>query len=551
MRYHFCTFCRKKGITQGITENRLQRLSMPRKFKLTWQGGTGLRGGRWRKKYKGKVYYFDGGRGKSDREAYEAAVSAWEATKVELDAAAPRPHQLQYEQTIAEWEQVLAWSNRHGDQETAGIAFQKLETLRRRLAAPVLKPISHADRFFSQFDVRSIALPDDLFDKAAAELAEGSVKFNVVPPLDPESAASIADDLDGSPSRINREIWNDRLAMQQQRTALHEDSVRAHIDSFIMQKEQRADANELTVGRIYALRLHLEYFRDWLGSETAVAEIDGNVLLQFRSNLLENLKTKSWTRSTAQHYLNTIKSFVRWLWQVEAISALPRVLDGESGLLNISVHNSPVIVFTKEELKKLLESAVDRTKLYILLMLNCGMTQKDISDLKIDEIDWREGRVIRKRSKTSEHQNVPTVNYLLWTETFRLLQQERSQALGGHVLLNSNGSPLWTETMGADRKYRKTDNVKNAFDRLGKKCGIKKPLKSLKKTSATLLRGDERFQGLESLFLGHAPRSMSDKHYTQVPAKLLDQAILWLETLYEIASITVEESESATKSDNP
>ncbi len=69
---------------------------------------------------------------------------------------------------------------------------------------------------------------------------------------------------------------------------------------------------------------------------------------------------------------------------------------------------------------------------------------------------------------------------------------------------------------------------------LQKKTGIKKPLKSLKKTSASLLRDNERFQGLEGLFLGHVPQSMSDKHYTLVPGKLLDQAILWLESQYRI-----------------
>lgn len=86
----------------------------------------------------------------------------------------------------------------------------------------------------------------------------------------------------------------------------------------------------------------------------------------------------------------------------------------------------------------MLQAAVDRTKLYILLMLNCGMTQKDISDLRVEEVDWQEGRIIRKRSKTSKHENVPTVSYLLWQETFRLLRQERNPESKGLVLLNVN-----------------------------------------------------------------------------------------------------------------
>jgi hypothetical protein len=70
---------------------------MPRNYKLTWQPGASGRGGRWRKKYKGKSYYFGGGRGKTDREAYEAAWSDWERLKLKIDTAAPKQHQADYE----------------------------------------------------------------------------------------------------------------------------------------------------------------------------------------------------------------------------------------------------------------------------------------------------------------------------------------------------------------------------------------------------------------------------------------------------------------------
>ena len=72
------------------------------------------------------------------------------------------------------------------------------------------------------------------------------------------------------------------------------------------------------------------------------------------------------------------------------------------------------------------------------------------------------------------------------------------------------------------------------------KASIDKPLKSLKKTSASLLRGHKEFSGLESLFLGHAPRGMSDRHYAQVPQELLDQAVQWLGTEYGLVETTAE-----------
>ena len=46
--------------------------------------------------------------------------------------------------------------------------------------------------------------------------------------------------------------------------------------------------------------------------------------------------------------------------------------------------------------------------------------------------------------------------------------------------------------------------------------------------SATLIRGNQKYTSLESLFLGHAPQSMSDRHYAVAPQALLDEAIVWL-----------------------
>ena len=115
---------------------------------------------------------------------------------------------------------------------------------------------------------------------------------------------------------------------------------------------------------------------------------------------------------------------MRWLWTTEAIATLPRILAENSPSLTITVALGKIVVFTKEEITSLL-AAPDRTKLYILLMLNCGMTQKDIADLAVTEVNWEEGRIKRKRSKTGDCENVPTVNYKLWPETLRLLRQER------------------------------------------------------------------------------------------------------------------------------
>jgi integrase len=536
---------------------------MPRSIKLSWQPGSRGKPGYWKKFYKGKVHYFPSGSGKSDTVAYDTAWAMWEQKKAEIDRTTPRKYQQDYELAIDEWEAVLSWSNRHGDREFAEVATRKLASLRPRFASLVLPPLDRLDRLEACLggplptdpkwlaEIRKSMEEDagrsarerieSLFghpetrtpkenetiekliqvDQLLSEVTSGIVGPRQRPLLKP------SDDW-YSPGRIKTEIWRDRLKVQQREAASEDQSLKAHIERYVGRKEKHGNAGQISVGRVRATKIHLAVFQDWLGKDFDVAKIDEEVLEGFHSHLLDKVASKTWSGTTASDCMSSVKSLVRSLWVKKAIANLPRTLDPKCKDLLISKSNSKIEVFTKDEIKVLLAKANDRTRLYILLMLNIGATQKDISDLLVSEVDWNAGRVIRKRSKTSDQENVPVVDYLLWPETFRLLKQYRASESTDRVLLNSNGSPIWAEKNEAGGKFRKSDNIKSAFDRLRKKTSINKPPKSLKKTSATLLRNNKDYSGLESLFLGHAPRGMADKHYTKVPQELLDQAVTWL-----------------------
>lgn len=529
---------------------------MPRKHRLTWQPGSGRRKGRWRIKYKGKVHYFPGGRGKTDREAYDAAVMQWESAKVKIDGETPSPHMEEYEKAIHDWELALAWSNTHDDPAMAEKAGDALQDLRARLARGAKQPILPRDRFGSQFEVPAVDLPDLLSSDHQARPSELAVTngpyvdwlrsapaLDPLPPGDRKMVVPVGDlDFDSE-----KKIWADRLAVQERMKADASARLESHIGQFLKDQEKRAAARELSVGHVYAQQLRLRHFQDWLGKDIDVVKIDAKSLAAYRAVLLEKVAKNDWSRTTAGHYLRTVKSFVRWLWNNELIPALPRNLESRSQALQIGSPLKRVVTFTKDEIRLLLGKASGRTKLYVLLALNCAFTQKDIADLCDVEVDWNEGRIIRRRSKTGECENAPIVNYLLWPETFRSLKAERTDDSGDRVLLNSKGQPLWMEQSPEGGKYRKNDNIKNAFDRLKKSSKTDKPFKSLKKTSATMLRNDVRFASLESLFLGHAPQSMSDRHYTQAPQGLLDQAILWLGQEYGV----VPAESTAPEADKP
>jgi len=523
--------------------------SMPKDFKLSWQPGSGGRKGRWKKVYRGKAYTFPSGRGKSDRDAYDAALAAWEKKKVELDATAPKPHQAEYEKVIREWEEVGMWCREHGDPEMEETAGSKLADLRKRLAQPKPPKIMPGDAFDGQFrpEVVDPAGMTRLKEAYAAMETDTAARWAREMPVNPDlsqfdvefvrpftvSGVLAKDDLHLRPLHKEHEIWRDRLDVMQRNATPADDSIAAYVDRFLAQKKDDSAAGEVTPTRVYTLRIQLTHFKDWLGGGVSVQKIASSTLVEYRTALLREVSKGAWSTTTASNRMSTVKSFVRWLWQIEAIESLPRVLDALS--LNIAKSSPPVITYTKDEISTLIGAAIDRTRLYILLMLNCGMTQKDIADLQHSEVDWKQGRITRKRSKTKKHRNVPVVSYQLWSETLALLKQERSPGGKGRVLLNRNGSPLVFDDVDKEGKPIKCDNIRNAFNRVCKKTGMAKHLKALKKTSATLLRGHRHYASLYDLFLGHAPTSMADKHYTLPPQDLLDEALGWLHDKLEIA----------------
>ena len=55
--------------------------------------------------------------------------------------------------------------------------------------------------------------------------------------------------------------------------------------------------------------------------------------------------------------------------------------------MRFTIPTREVEVFSLDEARALMEKARDQVRLLILLALNCGMTQVDISDLRPEEVD--------------------------------------------------------------------------------------------------------------------------------------------------------------------
>lgn len=181
-----------------------------------------------------------------------------------------------------------------------------------------------------------------------------------------------------------------------------------------------------------------------------------------------------------------------------------------------------------EAVQRALRNATEMTKLYILLALNCGMTQTDIAKLRQDQVDWQAGRIVRKRSKTEHHENTPVVNYKLWAETFRLLKKYRA-AKGELVLLNIKGMPLIVEKESPDgkKRYLRNDNIGVAFGKLQRRLKLG-PFKLFRKTSSSMLGESNEFARYAQYFLAQAPSTIADAHYVKPSQVQFDAAVKWL-----------------------
>jgi len=504
---------------------------VPRKRHMTWQAGTGKRQGRWRKKYKGRLFQASGGRGKHDQEAYQAAWADFQEFKRLIDeeeALKPKPHQAEYCEAISQWNLVLQWGLENNDTQYLSIARRKIEELTNRLERPKPKPLTASDQFDSH-----LGMPAQLLESMTITIPNDakSTGEESSPIIDP--AKLDVSSMNGTPQRIEREIWKDRLKTQKAKQVEKRNTLGANIEAYLTTKRAQVEAGALTAGRYSPIETHLHHFRDWAGSESALTSISSEVLADYHAVLLNAISGKELSASYSKDRLTTVSTFIRWLWEIQAIEDLPRVLAHGSRILRITKTVSTPEVFTLEEVQKLFSSARDRTRLHLLLMLNCGSTQKDISDLRVTEVDWKRGTITRKRSKTAKHKGVPTVTYRLWKETFRLLKQEKSTD-DERVLLNRKGAPLKVERLDENGKLQKIDNIASDYNRLRKRTGIKKPLKYFRKTSSTLIKSNKDYRGLEGLFLGHAPATVEERHYTQAPQKLLDEAIIWLGHQYGV-----------------
>lgn len=441
---------------------------MPRNFDLTWDS-TRLR---WRKVHRGKVYVIsckELGAPPNKEGSYQAANAWWERKRAEIDG--------------------------YLDQLMAAEIKQHRDELQHALSSAWR--VDHLQRMKERYGSLEAFLA-----KAPALFTPGPFEPVVEerPPVVP-----IPEDL----------------------------TIGGQVDLWLETLRSRVAAKRLSADRYDNVRDAVGRFRDFLGSTCPVAAINEHEFERYFYHLLGRVTERQtdpkagMSEDTAYSYFKTAKQFIKHLYAKRLIE-LPRNLNDPS--LRFRVEAKEVKSFTIDEVRTLVRKATGQLKLHILLSLNCGYVASDIAELRADEVDWNQGIIARKRTKTRDRANVPVVRYKLWPQTFDLLRKWGRRE--GTVLRTRSGGSWAFRRLRADGTLHKNDNVARNFNVLRGRLGLKLSFKYLRKTSPAILESHENYGRYVPHLLGHSPKGIAARNYTPPNDDLFDRILGWLGEQY-------------------
>lgn len=436
---------------------------MPTEIKLQWHKSTK----RWRKKIGGKDYYFIGGKGTcpSNLAGYREAWGEYQELARTLATKHPATPKVITKREQARFHAMT------GNPTEAAIATVEASQLQARIESGHYQPE-----------------PDFI--------TGGGYQF-------------FADD---------RALWNDRInTLHAVEGAEAGKMLSATIRDFLLVKETQATNGKISAGRWDFLTRCLANCLVIVGDIPTKTISAPTMLRVYKAIITRN----DWSPDYQQSNFTIWRQFVNWCWENSEIEDLPRNIRSADFTFEVSATNEnakqpkPKILFKNDMLAEILTSAPEKIQLWVLLCLNCGYTQKDMSDLKQTEVDWEAGRIRRKRSKTNKAEGTIEVEYKLWSRTFELLKKFRSKK-GNRVLVTRNGTPYVKESIklvnGVKKIDRKDIMARTFYLYMMKKFGKTIALKMLRKTGNSILNASD-FRDLRYHYLGHSPRSVAEKSY--------------------------------------
>lgn len=347
--------------------------------------------------------------------------------------------------------------------------------------------------------------------------------------LDEENREKLVDSLVGPGQYQKIKAQAEQVVAATVKATPPDRAIKAQVETWKTLLRSVCQSGQMSEGRYDAYCRNVGKFVEWIGEDTPIDVIDEAKLEGFFNHLSIQVGAKKYSPNYAHTLMMTAKQFISRLAEMRLIP-LPGNIRSRRFRFN---HSAPTKIetFTVEEVRQMLAVCDDfseKTKLYILLMLNCGMYQNDIAEMHRDEINWTKGTLTRARSKTKEHRG-PVVTYKLWPETLSLLKKQRAKD-GELLLTTKDGNPLvryWLDN-GEMRRY---DCIQAAWTVVARRLKLPKMrlgMKHLRKTAASILGQHPQYKFYANHFLADSPRAVADRHYVIPSEAEFFAALDWL-----------------------
>lgn len=437
---------------------------MGRAYDMVWEGQPNYR---WVKCYRNQRYRVTCeqlGTPRSKEDSYKQANQWWRLKKAELDNRAVPP---EYEVALRDIDRKIKYAKAFAPDLEAGLQSAR--------GAILASPPGDSP------------LPDEEEIERKIKLAE---LFGIRVP-------------DGCDPMVLQEIFGDRRLWQERfvRAGLveHQKTLGVCLEEFL--NEARLKQKPATYKE---MERYLRGLTEKSGLWTSLTDVT-TISEQTVRDHYKWLKSRSYSAGTHNKRLGFFRRFVSWLWREKKIEQKPRNLEHDDH--REELEHREVTRFSK--VKEVVNALPRELRLWALLGLNCGMTNADLGSLDWGQIDCVQSVLTRRRVKTGDARTTPTVAYKLWPQTIALLRSRRNK--NGLVFTTAKGKPMYETRFNEDNKVVCKDNFGLRWKRNKPKSPI--PLGKFRSISASTLRKDPLYRQYEDYFLGHAPKTVADKHY--------------------------------------
>lgn len=242
------------------------------------------------------------------------------------------------------------------------------------------------------------------------------------------------------------------------------------LDRWMDYQQSRNESESIAPKTYDDYRRVAEFLKDNLNGSTPVEMLTPDRWTTLRSDI--DKMTKSPT--VASRYVTICKMPFRWAYESEIIDRPvrfgPSFKIAKRSAIRKARHKANSRIFTPEEVRKLIDAATGNMRAMLLMGINAGMTQSEVSSLLWPDIDTDLQYMDTIRNKTAAKRAAP-----LWQETVEALKAIPRHDGIERVFTTRHGNPYIKTHTSTDGKVYMRDNVSREFNKAADAAKLKLP----------------------------------------------------------------------------